>query len=105
MMWGYYSDNGGMAVWGLIMSLVWLGLAVVALWALIRWLSHNSSTPRSERSQSPGQMSSLPSPLGILKTRYARGEIDAATYRAMREQLEEPAGAIPSQTGVMPGRR
>jgi hypothetical protein len=36
------------------------------------------------------------SALDILNARYAGGEIDTATYQAMREQLEAPtAGSAP----------
>lgn len=85
MMWGYYGNSAGMMVWGAIMSLFWLGLAVIAVWALLRWLGRASSpTP-------PPQMPSQQSALEILNVRYARGEIDTATYQSMREQLQAPA--------------
>lgn len=88
MMWGYYYNNAGMAIWGIIASLFWLGLAAVAVWALVRWLG------RASRPTIPPQMSSEQSPLDILKARFARGEIDTATYQAMREQLEAPMGTV-----------
>lgn len=81
MMWGYY-DNGGMVVWAIISSLFWLGLAAVAVWALVRWLS------RASRPTSPP--TAQPSALDILKARYAHGEIDAATFQQMRADLEAP---------------
>lgn len=95
MMWGYYYNNPGMAVWGVIVSLFWLSLAAVAVWALVRWLSrHARPTP-------PAQMQSQQSPLDILRARYARGEIDTATYHAMREELEYPS-AVPAQSHKVP---
>lgn len=97
MMWGYYYNNAGMAVWGIIVSVFWLGLAVVAVWALVRWLG------RASRPTPPPQMPSQQSALDILNARYARGEIDTPTYQSMRERLEahsdtaqEPKEAIPS---------
>ena len=86
MMWGYY-DNGGMIVWAIISSLFWLGLAAVAVWALVRWVNRPSrpaTPPASQQQQGPAQ----PSAMDILKMRYARGEIDAATFQQMRAELE-----------------
>jgi uncharacterized membrane protein len=77
MMWGYFFNSAGMAIWTIIASLVWLALAGVAVWALIQWLgraSHPTSPPPY-----PPQTPSKPSPMDTLKTRYARGEIDATT--------------------------
>lgn len=83
MMWGYY-NNGGMIVWAIISSLFWLGLAAVAVWALVRWVSRPSHPATPPTTPGPGQ----PSALDILKMRYARGEIDAATFQQMRADLE-----------------
>ena len=89
MMWGYYGNNAGMMVWGILSSLFWLALVAVAVWALVRWIGH--ATRPTNHPQSPQVPTSQQSPLDILKARYARGEIDSATYQAMREQLQEPA--------------
>ena len=64
-MWGY-----GMW-WG---SLIWLLLAAAIVWALL-------ATNRPSR---PAR----PSALDILEERFARGEIDAETYRSTRIELE-----------------
>lgn len=83
MMWGYSTNYTSMALWMLAMLLFWLGLAVLVGWALIRlasWSAHTTAMP--ER----------PSALLILDARYARGEIDAATFREMHAQLL-PGGA------------
>jgi putative membrane protein len=88
MMWGYY-DGGGMAWWMILSSLVWIGLAAVAVWALVSWLG------RASRGATPPQMPSQPSALDILNTRYARGEIDTTTYQSIREQLEAPSATSP----------
>lgn len=89
MMWGYYGNNAGMMVWGILSSLFWLALLGVAVWALVRWLG-NSSRSTFTPPPPPPVMSQQQSPLDILKSRYARGEIDTATYQSMREQLQEP---------------
>jgi putative membrane protein len=83
MMWGYGFG------WGwVLMSLgmiLWIALLVVLVWALIRWLNTRTSTPASPPSSA---VQSGPTALEILQQRYARGEIDTATYEQMRERLE-----------------
>ena len=84
-MWGYYA-SGGMGWWMIFSSLFWLGLAAVVVWALVRWLSSASRSTTLRVPHEPTQLSAL----DILKARYARGEIDTATFQLMRAQLEEP---------------
>ncbi len=95
MMWGY--DFG----WGwLLMSfsmVLWIALLVVLVWAVIRWLERKTTTPIPP---STGTPLAGPSALEILQQRYARGEIDTATFEQMRERLEastmhEPQSSIP----------
>ncbi len=84
MMWGYDFGWGGM----LLIAILWIALLVVLVWALIRWISGRTTTPV------PPYTSALPtglSALEILRQRYARGEIDTATFEQMREQLEAPS--------------
>ncbi len=95
MMWGY--DFG----WGaILMSLgmvLWIALLVVLVWVAIHWLNGKTTT------QTPASTHTLPtspSALHILQQRYARGEIDTATFEQMRERLEastmrEPQSSIP----------
>ncbi len=82
MMWGYGFG------WGwLLMALgmvLWIALLVVLVWALIRWLERKTSATIPP---STGPTPSGPSALEILQQRYARGEIDTATYEQMREHL------------------
>ncbi len=82
MMWGYGFG------WGwLMMSLgmiLWIALLVVLVWAIIRGLERRTGAP----GQGPATPLNEPSALEILRRRYARGEIDAATFERMREQLE-----------------
>jgi putative membrane protein len=83
MMWGYSTNYASMALWMLAMLLFWLGLAALVGWALIRLASQSARM---------AAMPKRPSALAILDARYARGEIDAATFREMRTQLL-PGGA------------
>ena len=57
------------------MILVWV-LVIAGVVALIKWLG-SSSTQRGA------------TPLEILKTRYARGEINKKEYERMRRELQE----------------
>src|SRR5579872_2643818 len=82
MMWGY--DFG----WGWLMMsfgmVLWIALLVVLVWAIIRWLERRTTTPIPP---STGTPLAGPSALEILQQRYARGEIDTATFEQMRERL------------------
>lgn len=84
---------------GRIFMLVLLGLLI---WGLIRWFStrgrHYSMPPRYNSvppTYTPGTPPSQPSAMEILRQRYARGEIDAATFDNMRERLESSSGPGP----------
>lgn len=81
MMWGYGFG------WGwLLMSfgmVLWIALLVVLVWALIRWLD-------GKKASSPPSDTSGTSAIELLRQRYARGEIDTATYEQMREHLTAP---------------
>lgn len=79
MMWGYGFG------WGWFMmafgGVLWIAILAVLVWALIRWWE--GRTPVSGPSGSAS-----PSALDILRQRYARGEIDTATFEQMRERLQ-----------------
>lgn len=85
MMWGFHNNGFGMMVWWVVMSLFWLGVLALAVWALVRWLSQSSAP------SAPQQPQSGTSALDMLNARYARGEIDTETYRIMRAELESSA--------------
>lgn len=84
MMYGYSWSWGGM----LLMMLgwvFWFVLLGLLLWALFRWLGvrgpgHTTNTTSTGVSATE-----------ILRQRYARSEIDEATYERMRQQLESSA--------------
>ncbi len=84
---------------GRIFMLVLLGLLI---WGLIRMFTrgkHYSIPPRYNPvppTYAPGQQPSQLSAMEILRQRYARGEIDAATFDSMRERLEN-TGSSESQ--------
>lgn len=84
MMWGYGFSWGGMFLMLLGMAL-WIALLVVLVWALIRWIDRRNTVPSTQQS---GISVSGPSAMGILRQRFARGEIDTATFEQMRERLE-----------------
>ena len=79
--------NGGMGLMMLGMFLgrtLWILLLAVLTWALLTWLNRRWGRPQ------PRQEFLLPrEPVAreILQQRYARGEIDQATFQHMREQL------------------
>jgi putative membrane protein len=88
MMWGYGFG------WGWLLmafgSILWIALLAVLVWALIRWLESKASAavpPSTGPKPSGPSGPSGPSALEILQQRYARGEIDTATYDQMREHL------------------
>jgi len=84
MIWDYGFSWGGMFLMMLSMAL-WIALLVVLVWALIRWIDRRNTVPSTQQS---GMPASGPSAMEILRQRYARGEIDTATFEQMRERLE-----------------
>jgi uncharacterized membrane protein len=67
-----------------IMPHLWITVLIVLVWAIIRWLEGKAGVPGQE----PVTSLNEPSVMKIPRRRYARGEIDAATFERMREQLE-----------------
>ncbi|HEU0025775.1 MAG TPA: SHOCT domain-containing protein [Ktedonobacterales bacterium] len=79
MMWGYGWGVPGFLMMGFA-GLIWLALLGLAIFAVVRLLGSRAS---AESTPVGG-----PSAMEILRQRYARGEIDDATFAQMRERLE-----------------
>ncbi len=92
-MWGYGFGWGGMLLM-LLGTLLLLVLLAVLIWAVVRFATGKTTTPvLPYTSVGP----TAPSALEILGQRYARGEIDAATYEQMRERLETERTPLPTR--------
>lgn len=81
----YYGTGnwGAMLLMMLLNAAVWVAVIGLLIWAA-SWLFTN-------RASSPGPLDRSPSALEILRQRYARGEIDAATFDEMRRRIEAVA--------------
>ena len=96
MVWGF-----GHGLWLLLPFLLfgkifWLIILGLLVWSAIRLFSARNRhiytyNPWTPPAQNPGTPPAQPSALEILRQRYARGEIDTATYEQMRERLENPS--------------
>lgn len=75
MVWG---DGHGWMGFGWIFMLLFWGLVIVGLIALVRWLLVQGSAGRG----APGNKA-----LDILRERYARGEIERDEYEQKRRDL------------------
>jgi putative membrane protein len=79
---GGYSTMGYGMGWGwMIFGWLFMILFWVAVVLLVIWLIKQLKGPR-------GPATAGETPLEILKTRYARGEITREQYKEMREELE-----------------
>jgi putative membrane protein len=87
MFWGFGHGLFLLLPFLLFGRLFWLIILGVLIWSAIRWLSTRN---RHIYTFNPGTPPARPSALEILRQRYARGEIDTATYEQMRERLEKP---------------
>lgn len=80
MMNGWY---GGMGAGGwVLMSLLWVVLIAVVVWAVASLLRRGDDRPRAS-------LNLAERPEEILDRRFAAGEIDAAAYDAQRAKLRE----------------
>ena len=92
MMYGYSWSWGGMLL--MMLSWVfWFVLLGLLLWALFRWLGARGPNQTTNTGVSATE---------ILRQRYARGEIDEATYERMRQQLV--SSVVRETETIPPGR-
>jgi putative membrane protein len=70
----------------------WLVILGLLIWSLIRWLSARNRHMHMPPFYTPWMPPSQQSAMDILRQRYARGEIDTATFESMRERLENSGG-------------
>jgi putative membrane protein len=88
MMYGWNGDWGTMLLAMALNAVIWIALIGLLIWGVSRLFTNRSS--------SSGPREFGPSAQEILRQRYARGEIDAATFEEMRRRLEES----PMPTGL-----
>ena len=88
MMWYW---GGGVHWWEWLFG----GIAMVAFWLLVGWGIWYLVTGLSRRPESEGHVSDEPK--RILDERLARGEIDEATYRRLRDLMNDGNGTRPSR--------
>jgi len=82
MMYGY--GSGGW--WMMLMPLLWIALAAVIVWAVVRLIQPRGGGHAEARRETP---------LEILDRHYARGEIDDIAYTTARARLtgREPSAS------------
>jgi putative membrane protein len=72
-------NNGMDAGWWVLMSILWIALIALIVWAVVRLFPGRENAPRAEDARS------------LLDRRLASGEIDAGTYDQLRERLDRGA--------------
>ncbi len=82
MMWGF-SYGWPMMVWMSLWAIFWLVLVGLATWGIVRWINRRPASNDTYDRTSSSEASAME----ILCQRYARGEIDTATFEQMRDRL------------------
>ncbi len=78
-MMGWGEIGYGMGIYGWLFMLLFWGLIIVALGLIVRWLW--------DRGRSGASTTTADAALGILKRRYASGEISKEEYDRMKKDL------------------
>lgn len=83
--------DGGMSAGGwILMTLFWLVLLAVIVFAVMQLLpSRRNGTPADRPADDEDR------PETILARRLARGEIDESTYERLRDKISRPPAATP----------
>ena len=79
-MWDLAGHGWGWIGVGMVHMLLFWGLIILAIVALVRFLSSTSKTDNNDERRMP---------LDILKERFARGEIDAKEFEERKRLLED----------------
>jgi putative membrane protein len=97
MMWGFGHGLGLFMPFLLLGRIFWLVILALLIWGLIRLFSTRRGHMHMPPYYTPGMPPAQPSAsaMEILRQRYARGEIDTATFDSMRERLENSGGPGP----------
>ncbi len=97
MMWGFGHGLGLLLPFLLLGKIFWLVILGLLIWGLIRLFStrRRHMYMHMPPYYTPGTPPAQPSAMEILRQRYARGEIDAATFENMRERLENTGSPGP----------
>jgi len=74
--WGHGTGNGN-DIWGFVFMLFMMALVILGIVVLVRYLNHGSSNNQSGDTA-----------LDVLKTRYAKGEIDKKEFDEKRKDLK-----------------
>lgn len=80
--WGHMGDGGwrdGMWIWGPLLMIVWLALAVIVTWFLVR-----SANDRAAAARQPADAERA---CDILAERYATGELSTEEYNERLARL------------------
>lgn len=75
--WGHRVGSGS-DIWGFVFMLLMMALVVLGIIVLVRYLNHGTSSNQSGNTA-----------LDVLKTRYAKGEIDKREFDEKRKALSE----------------
>ena len=87
----YWNMSFGWAdlFWMMAWMTLWVGVFGLVIWAMMRSFGRRYWQP--VRHHEWHIQSNEPSALEILNRRYARGELDSATYESMRERIQASA--------------
>ena len=95
MMWGFGHGLLPFLPFLFLGKLFWLVFLALLILGLIRLFSSRRRYMHMPPYYTPGTPPTQQSAMEILRQRYARGEIDAATFENMRERLENSGGPGP----------